>query len=120
MVMNRGDFDSMFNELTRSDFRIENRSRSAFPDRSAAELRSSLEELYAMLSSVRSRDSSVAWVSPTVAVIRHEREGVGVDGERYAWSRILVGTWRDGQLAALGDFDPDDEDAAFAYAESLR
>ena len=62
---------------------------------------------------------SIKWVSPTVQVMRMEREGIGRDGEKYAWSRVLVSTWKDGRLAALYDFDADEEDAAFAYADSI-
>lgn len=119
-TMNRGDFDTMFNELTRTDLHVENYSRSAFPDRSTRDLRASMEQLHAMLSSVCSWFSVVAWVSPTVIVARHEREGFGKDGERYAWSRILVSVWRDGKLTALSEFDADDEAAAFACAQSLE
>ncbi len=118
-AMNRGDFDAMFTGLTRPDFRLVNRSRSAFPDRSADELRSSLEDLYSLLSSVRTWFPSIRWISPTTLVMRMEREGTGRDGEPYAWSRILVSTWKDSRLASLIDFDADDEDAAFAYAEEI-
>ena len=52
-AQNRGDFDKVFGELCVPTLRIENRSRSAFPDRSAAELRASMEELDAMVASSR-------------------------------------------------------------------
>ena len=39
IAMNHSDFDTMFNDLSWPDLRVENRSRSGFPDRSAAELR---------------------------------------------------------------------------------
>lgn len=115
-TLNRGDFDTVFNELTWDDLRLENRSRSAFPDRTAADLRNSLEQLYKMVESIRSWFSSIAWVSPTTVVSRMEREATGLDGEPFEWSRILVGTWRDGRLASLCDFEATDEVAAFAYA----
>jgi len=117
LAMNRGDFDKIFSELSSPDSRVENRSRSGFPDRSAAELRASLEELEAMLGSVQAWFSSVRWLSPTLFVGQLDREGLGRDGERYAWSRILVCTYDDGRLAAICDFEGEDEAAAFAYAE---
>ena len=120
-TMNRGDFDTMFNELSSADFRFQNRGRSPFPDRSARELRASFEDLYARLASVRSWFSSLHWVSPTTSVGRLEREGVGHDGTQFAWTRILVNMYRDGRLASIWEFDEDDEAAALAFAEeSLR
>ena len=50
---------------------------------------------------------------------RMDRDGGGHDGERYTWARVLVGTYRDGRLAMLCDFDTDDEDAAFTYAHEM-
>ena len=43
----RHQFDTLFGEFTTPDMRVENRSPSAFPDRSASELRASLEDLNA-------------------------------------------------------------------------
>ena len=43
---------------------------------------------------------------------------VGPDGEDYEWSRIYVNELRDGRLASVCQFD-DDEEAAFAYADTL-
>src|SRR5206468_2695502 len=88
IAMNNGDFDRLFGEFIASDLRVENRSRSAFGDRSAAEFRTSLEELNAMVASARSWDSAVQWLSPTVIVGRFERDALGRDGERYAWTHI--------------------------------
>ncbi|TXI42877.1 MAG: hypothetical protein E6Q57_14015, partial [Mycobacterium sp.] len=116
-TMNRGDFDTMFNELSSADFRFQNRGRSPFPDRSARELRASFEDLYARLASVRSWFSSLRWVSPTISVGRLEREAVGHDGTQFAWTRVLVNTYRDGRLASIWEFDEDDEAAALAFAE---
>ncbi|MEI6251202.1 MAG: tetratricopeptide repeat protein [Mycobacteriaceae bacterium] len=119
VAMNRGDFDAMFNELSQPDIRFQNRSHSVFPDRSAAELRASFEELYSMVSSVQSRFSAVRWMSPTLMVGRLDREAVGRDGEQYTWTRILVNQFRDGLLASTCEFEHDDEDQAFAYAQTL-
>ncbi len=118
MAMNERDFDRFFGELSTPDMRLENRSRSVFPDRSIAEFRASVEDLHAMVSSMRTWNSAMAWVSPAWAVVRQEREAVGLDGERFAWTRIYVAEVRHGKVATLVQFDPDDEDAAFNYAEA--
>lgn len=117
LAMNRGDFDTMFDEWTCQDLRFENRSRSVFPDRSAEELRANFEDLYATVKSVRSWFSAIHWLSPTVHVGRLEREALGHDGEQYAWSFILVNQYREGRVASIREFDVEDEDAAFAYAD---
>ena len=70
-----------------------------------------------MVASARSWDSGICWLSPIWTVVRHEREAVGRDGEDYAWTRLVVGELRNGQLASICVFDVDDEEAAFAYAE---
>ena len=115
---NHGDFDRMFNELSAPEMRLENRSpHSVFPDRSAAEFRASAEELNSMVASVRAWDSALCWLSPTCAVTRQQREAVGLDGERYAWTRIFAYEIREGRLRWLCLFDPDDEGQAFAVAE---
>lgn len=118
-AMNRGDFDTMFTDLTWPDLVVENRSRSGFPDRTADELRASLVELTTMVSSVTAWFASICWLSPDLFVGRMDREGRGHDGERFEWRRILVGSFHDGRLARLCDFDGDDEDAAFTYAREL-
>ena len=41
-----------------------------------------------MVASARSWYSAVCWLSPTWFVGRYEREAVGRDGERYAWTHI--------------------------------
>ncbi len=117
LALNRGDFDTLFGELTASDLRVETRSSSAFPDRSAAEYRATLEELAAMVVSTRSWISAVRWLSPTCYVARGERDAIGENGEHYTWSFLIVMGLRDGRIASMCEFDPDDEEAAFAYAE---
>jgi hypothetical protein len=97
--------------------RIENRSSSVFPDRTAAELRASLEELNAMVASARSWNSAECWLDSTCGVVRHERQAVGLDGEQYAWTRLFVFEARDGRCTAMCEFELGDEVAAFAYAE---
>ena len=115
-ALNRGEFDRLFNQLSCPDVHIQNRSRFGFPDRSAAELRTSLEDLNTMLDPLRAWFSSVRFVSPTLFVVRMEREGVGGGGEQYAWTRTLVCAIRAGRLAFIHDFDADDEAAAFSWA----
>ncbi len=117
MAYNQGDFDRAFGELFDPEMRIDNRSRSAFPDRSASDLRASSGELNAMFDSVRIWLSAVCWVSPAWSVARFEREAVGLEGEQYAWTRLMVSEIRDGRLASMCEFELDDEEAAFALAE---
>ncbi len=74
-AQNRGDLDKVFGELCVPTLRIENRSRSAFPDRSAAELRASMEELDAMVGSSRTWYSAVSWLSRDWVVARHGARG---------------------------------------------
>ena len=116
IAYNQRDFDRI-NELSSPNLRLENRSRSAFPDRSMAEFRESTEELNSMVAEVRTWSSVLNWVSPTCCVTRNEREAVGRDGERFAWTRIFVGEVGEGRLTTLCQFDVEDEDGAFAYAE---
>jgi class 3 adenylate cyclase len=117
LALNRADFDTLFDELTAPDLCVKNRSRSAFPDRSATEYRTTLEELAAMVISARSWNSALCWLSPNCCVTRGEREAIGQDDEHYAWSFVLVVEVRGGQVASMCQFESDDEDAAFAYAE---
>ena len=117
LALNRADFDTVFDELTSADFRIENRSRSAFPDRSAREYRATLEELAGMVATAQAWIAAMCWLSQNYSVARCDREGVGEDGERYAWHFVIVFEVRDGRVASMCEFELDDEDAAFAYAE---
>jgi hypothetical protein len=112
-----GDFDRLFGELSTPEMRVENRSRSGFPDRPASVLRASLEVLNAMVASARTWLSSVCWVSPAWSVARLERDAVGEDGEQYAWAELIVFEIRDGRFASMCEFDLEAEGAAFAYAE---
>jgi ketosteroid isomerase-like protein len=116
-ALNQNDFDRLFGELFGPGLRIENRSRSAFPHRSAAEARVILEELNAMVASARTWHPVVCWLSPTLVVARYERDGLGRDGERYEWTRLLVTEFGNGRLTSMCEFELDDEDAAFAYAD---
>ena len=117
VAMDQNDFDRMFGELSSPTLRIETRSRRAFPDRSADELRAGFEELNTMVASMRTWNSAISWLSPNYSVIRLEREAIGPDGERYQWSMILASEHRDGRVTSICEFDPDDEAGAFAYAE---
>ncbi len=117
LALNRGDWQTIFEELTSPDLHVQNHCRSGFPDRSATDLRASLTELRNMLSSVRWWYSAVHWLSPTLNVSRMERQGWGHDGAHYSWTRLLVSRVRDGRVDAIWEFDPDDQAAAFACAE---
>jgi class 3 adenylate cyclase len=117
MTLNQGDFDRLFGELTDPAMRVENRSSSAFGNRSAAELRVTFEELSAMVASVRSWHSATYWLSPSMFVARFEREAVGQDGEPYAWTHNHVSEIRAGRFTFACQFELEDEEAAFAYAE---
>lgn len=119
IALHRGDLDRAVGELSAPDFRLENRSRSVFGDRSATEFRSGQEELNAMVTSVRTFNSAICWLSPAIAVSRFERDAIGRDGERYAWNFIIVSDVHDGRVARVCQFDIDDEEAAFAFADEL-
>jgi ketosteroid isomerase-like protein len=118
-ALTRGDLDTVFGDLSAPDFRMTNRSRSVFGNRSAAEVRASVEELAAMVASARTWISAVHWASSTCGVFRFEREAVGLDGEQYAWTRLSVAEIQDGRISSICEFDLDDEEEAFAYAEEL-
>jgi hypothetical protein len=120
IAINRCDFDAVFGELVAPDFRMTSRSRSAFGDRSAADYRASQEELAAMVASARGWVSAVHWSSPTVCVVRTEREAVGLDGEAFAWTRIFTSEVCGGRIASACEFELEDEQKAFDYAEELR
>ncbi|OQZ91701.1 hypothetical protein BST11_07360 [Mycobacterium alsense] len=117
IAFNQGDYDRSFGELMAPEMRLETRSRSAFPDRSATDLRATSGELKEMAGSVRMWLSSVCWVSPAWSVARFEREAGAPEGELHAWTRIMVGEIRDGRIQSMCTFEPDDEEAAFALAE---
>ena len=117
IALNQGDFDRAFGELSTPEMRVQNRSLALFPDRTATELRTSFEELSAMVSSSRTWVSAMRWISPTWIVFRLEREAVGHDGEDYRWLRLHACDIQNGRLASVCQFEIDDEDAAFAYAE---
>ena len=70
-----------------------------------------------MVASAQTWHSAVRWVSPTFCVTRNEREAIGRDGEQYAWTRLAVVEFRDGRMTSECEFELDDEEAAFAYAE---
>ena len=59
----------------------------------------------------------MCWVSPNWCVARCDRDAVGEDGEHYTWHFLIVFEFRDGHVASMCEFELDDEDAAFAYAE---
>ena len=119
IALNQGDFDRVFGELRPPICGSKSRSRSAFPDRSAAELRASLDELAAMVALGRGHGfRPCCWVSPTWIVIRIERDAVGHGRRKVPMdSGSTSASIRNGRLASVCEFELDDEDAAFAYAE---
>src|SRR5262249_499083 len=112
-----GDYERAFGEYLEPGIRIENRSRAPFPDRSASELRATFDELHTWVVSTRTWHSTVRWLSPNWMVMRLDREAVGRDGENYQWAKVHVSEYRDGQFTSVCQFDIEDEDAAFAYAD---
>ena len=70
-----------------------------------------------MVTSARSWNSAECWLNATCAVIRHERQAIGKDGEPYAWTKLYVLETRDGRITGWCEFAVEDEAAAFAYAE---
>jgi hypothetical protein len=116
LAINEGNFD-LFHQLIDPEFCVENRTCTGLPDRSAEELRTSYEELHEMVGPSRSWNSAECWLSPSIGVVRHEREASGSDGEQYTWSKVMVSEWRDVRCTHLCLFEPDQEAAAFAYAE---
>jgi hypothetical protein len=74
-----------------------------------------------MVASTQTWPSAVCWVSPAWNVTRLEREAFGPDRERYEWTRLLVIELRSGLVMFACEFDLEDEEAAFAYAnEQVR
>jgi hypothetical protein len=117
IAINEGAYDRVVNDLTAPGMRIENRTRSGFPDRSLTELAASLEDLSVMVGSTRSWNSAACWLSPECGVLRHEREAFGGDGEHYRWTFVVVLEAAGGRATHLCQFELDDEAEAFAYAE---
>ena len=117
LALSAGDLDRAFGEFFAPDFRIENRSSSVFSDRSATELRATFQDLHTMVTSVKTWQPAVCWLSPNYCVGRTEREAIGPDGEQYAWTRLHVFELRNGRLASMCEFELGDEEQAFAHAE---
>ena len=117
ILLNRNEFERFINELCTPDLHIENRSRSAIPDRSAKDLIASFEDLQALTSSSRTWISAVRWLSPTVSVVRSNARPSGTTAKSTPGHGFCVSEFRDGRFASMCEFDVEDEEAAFAYAE---
>ena len=78
-----------------------------------------LQERGRQVSSVRHWIPVLRWLSPNCCVGLGDARAVGLDGEDYEWTRLYVGECRDGLLASVRQFELDDEEAAFAYADTL-
>ena len=117
-ALNSGDVDEAMDRFSADDVHVENRSRSGFPNRSAAQLRTSFLEIRNMFASVHEWHAAVCWLSPEVSVSRFQREALGHDGGLYEWTRILVNEISGGRVRSICDFDGDDEQRAIDYAEN--
>ena len=117
IALNRGDLDRVFGELTAPGHALRDpvelsvsrpfgRRASRQPRR--AEHMGRLDAAW---------HSAMRWLSPNCCVSRNERTAVGRDGEQYAWTRLYMFEVRDGRGVASCEFELDDEEAAFAYAE---
>jgi hypothetical protein len=56
-------------------------------------------------------------LSLTWNVALQQREAIGRDGERFMWTWLYASEFRNGRLVSMTQFELDDEEAAFAYAE---
>ena len=117
IAVNRGDLDRAFGELMAPGVHTENRSRIGFSGPLGQRSRHELRRPEAMVASTRTWPSAVCWLPNGWFVVRLEREAVGRDGETYAWTWLNVSAVRDGRFESSCLFDPEDEEAAFAYAE---
>jgi hypothetical protein len=115
-LLNRHGHVKQLSEIFASDVWAEDRSRAGFPNRCAAELRTSWE-LFDAMASLWMWASAVCWLSPNWIVTRCQREAVAKDGEPYAWAKLLVFELSDGKVASMCTFELEDEKAAFAYVE---
>ena len=88
-------------------------------DHSVDELFQWLQERGRQVASVRNRITAIRWLSPNCCVGVGDARAVGLDGEDYEWMRLYVAEFRDGLIASVRQFELDDEEAAFAYAETL-
>ena len=118
IAMNQGDLRQSVRRAYRSEMRFENRSKSAFADRSAAEFRTSFEELNAMVASARTWNSADVLA---IAGLQRCPPGAGGRGTRRRAVRMVAtvrGRGPDGgRCLGLCEFELDDEESAFAYAE---
>ena len=71
------------------------------------------------VSSMRHWVPNVRWLSPNCSIGLAIATAVGLDGEDYEWMRLYVVEYSDGLVASIRQFELDDEEAAFAYADTL-
>ena len=117
IALNRADFDKVVRRNHAP--RIARRESVAlgFPGSlGQPKFRASVEELNAMVASVREWASAICWLSPNWS--SPAMSGRPSGGRRTIHvALLLVIEVRDGRLASMCEFDLDDEEAAFAYAE---
>ena len=117
IALNRGDLDRAFGELMAPERAQREPFAHGFSgslgQRSRHELRR--PECHGCV------DADVAvgavFAADQLVRFRLEREAVGRDGETYAWTWLTVSAVREGRFVSSCFFDPEDEEAAFAYAE---
>ena len=107
-------------QLCRPEFRWLSPTRTLVaPVRTIDEVVAWWRDRAGQVESVRNWNSAIEWISPEVTVATGEARGISRDGAEYAWSGIYVGVFRGGLFESIYGFELEDEDAAFAYAESL-
>ncbi len=108
-----------FGEFFVPELQIENRSRSAFPLRTATDLGASPENSTPWSTSVRTWNSGRRAGCPRRgSIARTEREAIGPRRRDLRVDMVIVSELRDGRLVSIVRSSTlEDEEAAFAYAE---
>ena len=78
-----------------------------------------LQERATQVASSHNWAAAMLWLSPNCYVALGNTVAAGQDGECFEWSRLYVGAFLGGSLVSVHQFEVEDEDAAFTYAESL-
>ena len=117
IAVNEGDFDRAFGELMAPGMRVENRSRSAFPDRRSAPPARAIGNSRRRLPRCGRGIRWCAGYHPTGPLSALSARPLDDDDETYTWTWLCVCGLRDGRTISACLFDPEDEAAAFAYAE---
>ena len=70
-----------------------------------------------MVASARTWYSAMCWLSPSLVVVRLRARSRRAGRRTVRMDRLIVSEIRDGRIASMCEFELDDEEAAFAYAE---